>query len=279
MADKLIRHGTDAGYRAEIATGGACERCANAHRVYQRQFRPKGRSLGLKYASDEVIDQLYAKRTPSASRAKLSVAPSEPADKPAELHTEVPAEPSMGERIGTLLGRAVNAGKQDEYVPDTEIPPYLHAIEDDESPGEDWVRAEDDDSEFVVTKAMMDKIEENLGTYLSVVGMTAEMIDPYCGGILAENFDNIVSKWSKVISHYPKAAELFMDAKGGVVFAWIGALQATWPVLFAIYQHHLARTVQIKDGQLYRRNPGNVVTPMFDATTPPMQEQFQYSAT
>jgi hypothetical protein len=165
-----------------------------------------------------------------------------------------------------------------DYVDSEKPPEYIHEIGDpDPEPSHgdgEWQPAADD---FVINAAMMQKIEDNLGTYLSVVGMTAEMIDPYCGGALAANFDNMVTKWSKVISHYPAAAKLFLDEKSGVLFAWIAAMQSTWPVLTAIYHHHFAKDVkQGSDGIWYQRSPngraGNI-----DATMPPM-DNYDYSA-
>jgi hypothetical protein len=156
-----------------------------------------------------------------------------------------------------------------------ERPDYLTDIEADPEPV-DAEYTQEPEMEFILNAAGMEKIEQNLGTYLSVVGMTAEMIDPYCGSILADNFDNIVKRWTKVIAHYPKAAELFLDGKGGVIMNWIGGLQATWPVLIAIYHHHLARDIQVKDGRVFRRDGAN--RPMPDATMPPMPDDFNYSA-
>jgi hypothetical protein len=155
----------------------------------------------------------------------------------------------------------------------------LHAIDPDPEPGgenrEEWAGVSDD--EFVINAAGMKQIEDNLGFYLSVVGLTIEMVDPYCGPILARNFENIVKRWSAVIAHYPPAARLFLDTKGGILFGWISAIQATWPVLYAIYEHHLAKTVRTRDGVIERKIEGNGPFRGFDATTPPMPDQFQYT--
>jgi hypothetical protein len=169
-----------------------------------------------------------------------------------------------------------NSSEIPEYVTENDTG-YVHEIDDVDQPGPDWEPV--DDEEFVINAKALATIQENLGTYLSIIGMTAEMIDPICGGALAGNMDNMVSKWSRVIAHYPKAAALFMDSTGGIIFAWIGALQATWPFLYAVYQHHLAKTiVMAPNGQIYRKseipNPSNN-----GQMTDPLQPQFQYSAT
>lgn len=284
----LIRHGSDRGYRTEVATGAPCERCRNAHRVYQTQFRPKGKAAGLKYGSDDVIDHLYKPsgrgRGGNTSRASQSSAPSVAADRPAEPSVTAPGEPGESERepsLGDRLAERIRAfttpqTEGPEFVGETDFG-YVHPIDGpDESPGPEWEPVNDE--QFIINAQGLKTIEQNLGTYLSVVGITVEMIDPYCGPILAQNFDNIVARWSKVIAHYPKAAELFMDGKGGVIFTWIGALQATWPVLYAIYQHHLAKTITVTpDGRIFHKNdrPNPENNGRFD----PLQPEFQYSAT
>jgi hypothetical protein len=113
--------------------------------------------------------------------------------------------------------------------------------------------------------------------------MTVEMIDPYCGPIIGRNMSTVVERWAKVIAHYPKAAHLFLDQKGGALMLWIGALQSTWPILYALYEHHLAQTVKVdKDsGRIMRlvdpTAPNNGQGD-FDNLTPPMQDTFKYSA-
>jgi hypothetical protein len=150
----------------------------------------------------------------------------------------------------------------------------LHEIDDtDPEPmGDEWSTVAD--AEFVLNAAGMAKIQENLGTYLSIVGMTVDMIDPYCGPIIAQQIPVMVERWSKVIAHYPAAAKLFLDSKGGIIMTWISALQSTWPILMALYHHHLAKDIKVENGILYRKNAdGQESVP--DATMPP----FVYSAT
>lgn len=291
MPTKLLKHGTNAGYRAEIATrDNACNRCANAHRVYQRQFSKAYKAKGIRYSGDQVIDHLYGKGAEAKPpRAALRAEPqASSADEDLGDYT-IRAEPSpegrsagrtgpsLSDRIRNLVIPTSEESQDNSYVDSADVPDYLHPIDPDPEPsGEEWSSVADiNDEEFIINAAGMKKIEENLGTYLSIVGMTAEMIDPYCGRVLSDNFDNIIKKWTKVIAHYPKAANLFLDGKGGIVFAWIAALQATWPLLFAIYEHHLSKTVKTEGGAILRRMPVGFRP---DATMPPMPDDFSYSA-
>jgi hypothetical protein len=290
MDRKLIRHGSNAGYRAELAANGeACPRCHKAHLVYQTQYSRSAKASGTKYAGSDVIDHLYQasteqKPTRPAPRPRTAVnqpepegmpSPAQPEPGPYGATAERP-ELSLGERLGARLRDMVIPEGENPYVPE-DVPDYLTAVDPDPEPEGDWEQVSDE--EFVINAAGMRRIEENLGTYLSVVGMTAEMIDPYCGAIAAENFDNMVSKWSRVVAHYPAAAKLFLDnTKGGTLFAWIAAIQATWPVLYAFFEHHLSKSVEVRNGQVYRRTQNGADPSKFDATMPPMAD-YRFSAT
>jgi hypothetical protein len=292
MPQSLVKHGTNAGYKRELETDSVCERCRNAHRVYARQHTKYGKANGLKYGNHEVIDHLYTtgprgsaprpRRDGSAQQAsrapRIIVEP--PGDAYAgtgeDVTAEARSEPSLGDRLTAGL-KAFVVRNDGSYVEDNEQPDYIHESEPDPEPvGGDWSEIKDDD--YVVTKADMELIEDNLGTYMSVLGITLEMIDPYCGPILADNFDNIVGRWSKVIARYPKAAKLFLSKDGGTIMLWIGAIQSTWPVLLAVYEHHLAKTIQTdrKSGVSYRVGKASQNGHNVDATMPP-QPGFDYT--
>jgi hypothetical protein len=288
MSSNLARHGSEAGYQAELKTKSICTRCRAAHRVYNSQYTKYGKTLGLKYPRSQVIDHLASAPKPGVPKGTGRVAmgethadphdtPPEPSER-FEAATGATTGPSLSDRIRSLWVPPDDA-PANGYVPDTEIPDHLHSVDPDPDPiggmQDQWQPADD---EFVINEAGIKKIEDNLGFYLSVIGLTVEMIDPYCGPILSENFDNIVKRWSKVIAHYPSAAKLFLDSKGGILFGWISAIQATWPVLYAMYEHHLAKTIRVSKGGVIERkvnDPGPFRG--FDATTPPMDEKFEYS--
>lgn len=293
----MIRHGSEAGYRAELESDSVCERCRKGHQMYDRLSRTARRTGSQRPDRYTPLDSQWTpsrnapqKKTaqnrrssepPAQPRPSVGTVPGEdPQFSPVETSTG-PEEPSLGDRLAerirsfTINGSTEYAEVSPEYVPE-ESTGYVHTIDDVDDPGPGWEPAPD--SEYIITAQGLKTIEQNLGTYLSVVGITVEMIDPYCGPILAQNFDNIVNRWSKVIAHYPKAAELFLDGKGGIVFTWIGALQATWPVLYAIYQHHLAKTVMVTpDGRIYQK--GQMPNPNGSGDFDPLRPDFQYSAT
>jgi hypothetical protein len=294
MPRKLVRHGTNSGYRAELGAGNEpCRRCHNAHLVYQTQYSKDAKAKGIKYKGDQVIDHLYASGAgPNPSRPAYSVgtAVRQPEPDPfpiaepggTEPHAPAPggSGPTLLERIAALRVSTPDNDGGNEYVEDSEYPDYItpNSVDPDPDPdGADYSQVPPNSDEYVINAAGMAKIEDSLGTYLSIFGITMEMVDPYCGPILAENMDNIVRHWSKVIAKYPKAAELFMDGKGGTLMTWIGAIQATWPFLFAIYQHHFSKDIQTSGGNIYKKNANGAGR--FDPTMPPMNDDpFQYTA-
>ena len=285
MAVKLIRHGSEAGYRTELQTGNSCPRCQTAHREYTRQYSMAGKRAGLKYTRDQVIDHLAKSVVagPRPGMGKVRPATAQPVDH--DDPTDAPESdatglgdvgesqaprPSLADRVRGLWVPGVG----DDYVSEPNTPDYLHTVDPDPEPaGEEWAPVSDD--EFVINAAGIKKIEENLGTYVSIVGITLEMIDPYCGEILEKTLPKMVEKWSKVIAHYPPAAKLFLDSKGGILMTWIAAIQATWPFLYAVYEHHLAKTVRTHDGIVERKVANGFRG--FDSTTPPMPDNFAYS--
>lgn len=288
MAQRLAKHGSNAGYKAEQKTGQICERCRRAHNVYNRQYTKAGKAAQLKYASYAVIDHLYQAGTQPEQlrRAEPGRVRAEP-ETTRTIHSSPEPEPepetgtdtggsdlrrSLGQRLSDAVRGVSIAG--DEYVSTDDMPDYLRAIDPDPEPADADSSTVNTD-EFVITRESMVLIEENMGTYLSVIGMTLEMVDPYCGPILAENFDNIVGRWSKVIARYPSAARLFMSKGGGQIMDWIGAIQATWPFLYAIYEHHLSRTVITDKGRVMRVTQNGQASTV-DPTMPP-QPEYEYT--
>lgn len=287
MAQRLAKHGSNAGYKAEQKTGQICDRCRNAHRVYNTQYTKTGKAKGLHYGHYDVIDHLAkpvgtkvqaGTRQVRPETVSLGTAQTE-AIRPETAEQTEPGtgQPGIGQRLRDAVSRLAVPDQSERYVEDSEIPDYLRTIDPDPEPA-DPDNAEVITDDFVITRESMALIEENMGTYLSVIGMTLEMVDPYCGPILADNFDNIVGRWSKVVARYPAAAKMFMSKGGGTIMDWIGAIQATWPVLYAIYEHHLSRSVVTEKGKVYRVNQSaNGQTQTVDPTMPPMQDQFAYT--
>jgi len=287
MTSQLAKHGTQAGYKAELgATGKACPRCQKAHRVYNKQYTAAGKRKGLRYGAHDVIDNLYNppghtnfdRAIPTQDRANKNIVPDSPLDDP----DEAPGSLSLAQRLGALLGSVQPPGGDPGtaqgavYVEETgESHEYIRSVDPDPSPeGSEWEPALSD--EFVINAAGMKKIQDNLGFYVSTIGMSLEIFDPYCGSVAAANAQNVIEHWSKVIALYPGTAKFFMSERSGGLFAWINAIQATWPILYAIYEHHFSKTVMTKDGIVYHKSANGQPSP--DPTMPPVPDSYEYTA-
>lgn len=284
MATKTpIKHGTRAGYDAELVMGNVCERCRRAKAVYQRQYTKAGKASGIKYTSRQVLDHLYddrpRQRTGVATARTVTEPPVRQATGEAQSHPDETAEtetgqdtPSIADRLGDALFTLKAERIPDEYIPTTDYPDYLHEVDEPDSDSSEWHVPKDE--EFVITPGDMKLIEENMGTYLSVISMTLSLMDPYC----APNDNEVhalVKRWSKVVSRYPTAARLFMATGGGILLDWIAAIQATWPILYRIYEHHLAHTIVTDKGRVMRVHSPNGQAPDVDATLP--DQEFEYT--
>ena len=295
MTQPLARHGSEAGYNAELRTGDICDRCRAAHRVWSRRKTAKGKAEGLgNYTSRDVIDHLdlrkSARKAPASRHAMpaqqdIGTTMAQPTDTYPDAAQPETVQGQPGDQPGPTLAdrvRRLVVPDGEPYVTQDEYPEYLHSVNPDPDPPIEDGWANVPDEEYVINAAGMRKIEDSLGTYLSVVGMTVEMLDPYCGPIIANNMETMVNRWSKVIAHYPKAATLFLDQKGGVLMTWIGALQATWPVLYALFEHHLSKTVKVQDGRVMRLVNPEMTSQNghgeYDSQMPPMQDSFRYTA-
>ena len=289
MAKTLIKHGTELGYRAELVTGKVCERCRNGHRVFDRQYSAKGKRDGIKYRRDQVIDHLYKPVNPRGKQYQTRTRPEEtasglPQDWQETRGQQVPdsgkvsPEQPLRERMRSLLADGLTVTAEDTPYVEEDIPEYLQDAARntprDEEPEGDWSEVKPED--YVLTASDYRLIEENMGTYLSVVGMTMELLDPYCGHILGDNLENMVKRWSKVVARYPAASKLFLSKGGGTIMDWIGAIQATWPFLYALYEHPLAGTVKTDKGRVYRVSPNGSAPPP-DATSPVMDYDYTVS--
>lgn len=286
----LIKHGTMAGYREELKTDNVCERCRKASRQYNKQYSRPYKAKGIKYGLNQVIDHLYkpGKSSVPPARTLTEPTPTEHVGSPVAAGEPLPdpgmTEPNhevrgLGDRLSDALkGFTLTAEKRTDspYVETDEIPDYLNQLPADPEPsGDGWSKVKED--EFLITSQGMELIEENMGTYLSVISMTLALIDPYCAPNDDEIFE-LVKRWSKVVARYPKAAKLFMSEGSGVIMDWIGAIQVTWPILFRIYQHHLSGEVKTVDGRPMRvHKSSNGQRPDIDATMPPMPDTYEYT--
>jgi hypothetical protein len=141
---------------------------------------------------------------------------------------------------------------EQEAMPKQDPPEFLLTaageVPDDREPGQGADNNTPEvDPEFPIklTKAVKDDVKGKLALFGTLVALPLDMADPYCGRALSENLDNMIDKAMPLIGRSPAAVKFLTSTSGGLL-DWVGFLQACWPVLQAIYAHHLGRTV-VKD--------------------------------
>src|ERR1700722_383918 len=236
-----IKHGTRSGYKRGCTKDEMCQpnehgiTCREASNIYQKDLRD------LRAGARTRTRPINARTTPKAPGIKVSViTPSTTGDQTQDFpQADIPLYDSP------------------EYLANARVTP-------DPEPGES-PNDRDYIPDFVITPGIRNDIAGKLGLFAAIIGMPLETIDPYCGPIFAKNVDNMINAYLPIICRSPGAVKFFQSTSGGWL-DWVRALQATWPVIPAIYAHHLGRTV------------GRETRPIPDATTPPMRDDYQYSA-
>ena len=249
MAINTIQHGTRNGYKRGCKDDNTCPRgpdgltCHEASNKYQRDLR----ALRQQSRNRDPV-RTGIKPNTSGVRVSLGIPRSEPPD--------------------TDNGQGGTDSWPSPDMPTFDPPESLRnaQVTSDPEPAE----AQHDmynEPQFIVTPTMKNDIAGKLGLFAAIIGMPFEAIDPYCGGIFAANVDKMIDAYLPLIIRSPGAVKFFMSKTGGWL-DWIKALEATWPVVVAIYSHHLAKTVGAS---------GNAKMP--DATLPPQPaDNFAYTA-
>lgn len=133
-----------------------------------------------------------------------------------------------------------------------------------------------DQPEFVITPGIRADAKGKLTLFGVLIATPLTMVDPYCGDALSDNLDNMIDKAMPIIGRSPAAIKFLTGTSGGIM-EWLALLQACWPVVVAIYAHHLGRTV-VRDINTGRFIKVNKQGQRIDATMPPVPDTYEYSA-
>jgi hypothetical protein len=91
-----------------------------------------------------------------------------------------------------------------------------------------------------VTASVRRDVEGKLALLFGIMGQTWSLADPLCGTALAEAGPDMAKKYMPLICQSPDIVKWM--TKGGNFLLWIDAIMATWPVIQAIFAHHIAKT-------------------------------------
>lgn len=92
-----------------------------------------------------------------------------------------------------------------------------------------------------LTKKQKDELAASVEMMFVVPGSILGMVDPVCGGAIADNGANISERLIPIICRNPRMVEWFMQ--GGNVMDYVALAQAFLPVGVTIYQHHVSKTI------------------------------------
>lgn len=92
-----------------------------------------------------------------------------------------------------------------------------------------------------VTASVKRDIEGKLAFAFGMAGQTWSLADPVCGSVLMESGPAMAKAYMPLICQSPDMVRWL--SKGGSFLLWADALMATWPLLQAIFAHHIARTI------------------------------------
>lgn len=115
-----------------------------------------------------------------------------------------------------------------------------------------------------LTAAQRGEIQGNWALLLSLPATGLAMIDPACGGALADNIDTIISKSAPLVLKSPRAVQFLSEAGDWIL--WYGLGAALLPVAQMGWSHHVTHSVMVLDGQVVpsKRLPDGTVVPVQD---------------
>jgi len=131
-----------------------------------------------------------------------------------------------------------------------------------------------------VPREVQDQLAGVIGLAGTVMLPLVQAIDPFCGGQLAMNFQQIAEATVPLMCRSERVIK-FMTATGGGFMDWISLGMALAPVASAVVRHHITRTVEVvrdvNTGQVHFVEVKRGESEHGDHLTPP-QPQMQYAA-
>lgn len=97
------------------------------------------------------------------------------------------------------------------------------------------------------TAAVRKQVADELHTYLEMAAMTWGLRDEYCAGVLSDTSQDIADRLADLIAPNPKLVEWLHTS--GLVGDWLKLLMAVKPVVSAIKDHHITKTVGGEDDE------------------------------
>lgn len=91
-----------------------------------------------------------------------------------------------------------------------------------------------------VTPALKKKISAEIEAYIEFAALPIVLRDPTCGQALHEQAKPIADAIANLLARNPELAHKFLAT--GVLGDWLKLLSVTYPVLKAVFDHHITKT-------------------------------------
>lgn len=129
------------------------------------------------------------------------------------------------------------------------------------------------------------QVKDDIAGFAGLVGTpilaVARSIDPYCGGALAENFENVVDKTLPLICRSERIVKYFSEDTADWLL-WGKVAMALAPVGKAIAEHHILHTVEVvrdeKTGAVTIKRVSKDGPNLAQTLTPPAADPQAYAA-
>jgi hypothetical protein len=89
------------------------------------------------------------------------------------------------------------------------------------------------------------QVADELHAYISLAAMTWSLRDPHCGGVLDDNARKMADALAELIARNPKLVEWIHTS--GLVGDWMKLFMVFTPLVSAIRDHHITKTVGVND--------------------------------
>ena len=94
-----------------------------------------------------------------------------------------------------------------------------------------------------VTQGVRSDVEGKVAFMLIATANAVQLIDPVCGGVLAEQTADIAAKLTPVLCQSSAVVQWFQ--KGTSLIMYVDLLMVLMPVLATFYSHHISRAVEM----------------------------------
>lgn len=213
---------------------------------------------------------------------------------------EIPPEPEANSELAPRgwrfdkmkwqwVPRLAPGRKVDKQYPATSYPrkgepAFVMGTPDDAPQGDPdpgWMTDDDSPKKKTRMEDIPKKVLDDIAGTAGLVGIPIlsflQQVDPYCGSALASQYEQIIGACMPLICRSEKIVKYFSGESDLMI--WLGLGMALKPVATAVWQHHIARSVEVvRDEHGIAHFRPRTAPGTDDHLTPPVHDEFSYAA-